>query len=58
MCWTVLPILMAYHDNGYFTMKEKICSAIRYNVVYYLIIFGIAIIIMILLLIKGMQGIT
>ena len=49
MCWTVLPILMAYLDNGYFSFKDKFIYGIKYNIYYYLIAAAAGIVILVIM---------
>jgi len=37
MCWTLIPILCCYLDNGHFTFKKKLWYAFMYNVYFYVI---------------------
>ncbi|AYV78632.1 MAG: LMBR1-domain-containing protein [Edafosvirus sp.] len=42
--WIILPISMDYYKSGYFTSKEKLKSAIKMNIKFYVIILIIAVI--------------
>ncbi len=55
MCWTTLPIMCSYLDNGYFTILEKLKYAIKYNIYYYVVVAVFAVFFLISLLIAQLK---
>ena len=43
LAWVVDPLLQSYHDNGSFSIKGKICGALKQNLYFYITIVGLVI---------------
>ncbi len=55
MCWTILPLTTCFLDNGHFTFQKKLGYAIRYNIVFYIIVGIVALIFLVPLLVLNMR---
>lgn len=55
MCWTVLPLMCYYLDNGHFSIKNKLLHAIRYNLCFYGVAGVIGVVILASLVVTKLQ---
>jgi hypothetical protein len=43
LAWVVDPLLQSYHDNGSYSIKSKICGALKQNLYFYILLIGLVI---------------
>ena len=52
LSWVIIPLIQCYESSGEFTKMEKLKSSLKENLIYYGILAGISIVILVISLIK------